>query len=108
MTSSAKTACTASEWVVTTGTLTHVAETLRSGIPRIFLDSLRTLSSSDDQPPSLREPAHGTTFIANGAGNGESLPSLSSISRRTSPDRVPSSRLPPTTCSSSCSRSMPG
>jgi hypothetical protein len=33
---------------------------------------LRTLSSSDDQPSSFSEPAHGTTFRASGAGNGDS------------------------------------
>ena len=40
-------ACTVSEWVVITGTRTHVAETLSFGIPRILRDSLRTFSSSD-------------------------------------------------------------
>ena len=42
----------------------------RSGSPRILRDSLRTLSSSLDQPPSCSEPAHGTTLSASGAGNG--------------------------------------
>ena len=45
---------------MTTGTRTQVADTLRSGNPRILRDSLRTLSSSLDQPPSLSDPAHGT------------------------------------------------
>ena len=80
-----KPACTASEWVVMTGTRTQVAETLRSGIARILRDSLRTLSSSELQPPSFSEPAHGTTFIASGAVNGESSPSLSLTAARTSP-----------------------
>src|SRR5674476_1349433 len=71
-----KTACTASEWVVMTGTRTQVAETLRSGMPRILRDSLRTLSSSELQPPSLSEPAHGTTLRASGAGNGEAPPGV--------------------------------
>ena len=53
-----------------TGTRTHVADTFSFGIPRIFRDSLRTLSSSDEYPASLSEPAHGTTFITSGAGNG--------------------------------------
>ena len=53
-----------------TGTRTHVAETLSFGIPRILRDSLRTLSSSDEYPSSLSEPAHGITFMASGPGNG--------------------------------------
>ena len=60
-----------------TGTRTQVAETLRSGMSRILRDSLRTFSSSELQPPSLSEPAQGTTLRASGAGNGESSPSLS-------------------------------
>src|ERR671928_166780 len=67
----AKRACTASEWVVTTGTRTQVADTFRSGMPRILRDSLRTLSSSELHPSAFNEPAHGTTFIASGAGNGD-------------------------------------
>ena len=55
-----------------TGTRTQVADTFSSGMPRILRDSLRTLSSSDDQPSSFTEPAHGTTLSASGAGNGES------------------------------------
>ena len=103
-----KVACTASECVVTTGTRTHVAETFSSGMPRIFRDSLRTFSSSLVQPSSLREPAHGTTFMASGAGKGECpSPSLSAMARRTSPALEPSDRSPATTSSSSCSRSMP-
>ena len=56
-----------------TGTRTQVAETRRSGSPRILRDSLRTLSSSLLQPSSFSDPAHGTTFIASGAGNGPSV-----------------------------------
>src|SRR5882724_10404057 len=64
-------ACTAIACVVITGTRTQVADTFSSGMPRILRDSLRTLSSSDDQPSSFTEPAHGTTLNASGAGNGE-------------------------------------
>src|SRR5918994_1953855 len=46
-------------------------------------------------------------FSASGAGNGDS-PSSCSMRRRTSPGRVPSSRWPWTTSSSSCRRVMPG
>src|SRR5262249_42735937 len=67
VTSRAKTAWTATAWVVTTGTRTQVAWTLSPGRPRIFRDSLRIFSSSDDQPSSLSEPAHGTTLSASGA-----------------------------------------
>ena len=102
----AKRACTASEWVVTTGTRTQVADTLRSGMPRILRDSLRTFSSSDDQPPSRSEPAQGTTLSASGAGNGDSAGSPDSA-LRTSPASTPSVRSPPTAASSSYSRSMP-
>src|ERR671912_613045 len=45
-------------------------------------------------------------FSASGAGNGDS-PSSCSMRRRTSPGRVPSSRWPWTTSSSSCRRVMP-
>src|SRR5216683_2487875 len=90
VTSRANTACTATECTVTTGTRTQVAETFRSGMPRIFLDSLRTLSSSDDQPSSLTEPAQGTTLSASGAGNGPKSP----IAARRSPARWPSARDP--------------
>ena len=51
-----KAACTASECPVMTGTRTQVADTLRSGIPRILRVSLRIFSSSEDQPASLSEP----------------------------------------------------
>src|SRR5690606_28266026 len=86
VTSRSNVAWMASECVVTTGTRTQVAETFRSGMPRIFRDSLRTLSSSDDQPSSLSEPAHGTTLSASGAGNGESARSGTAL--RTSPATV--------------------
>ncbi len=56
--------------VVTTGTRTQVADTFRSGMPKILRDSLRTFSSSELQPSSLTDPAHGTTLRASGAGNG--------------------------------------
>ena len=77
-------------------------------MPRILRDSLRTLSSSLDQPPSFSEPAHGTTFIASGAGNGDSLAEL--VGHQ--PAYVagapePSERSPATTSSSSYSRSTP-
>ena len=85
-------ACTATEWVVTTGTRTQVALTRSDGRPRILRDSLRILSSSDDQPASLSEPAQGTTFSASGAGNGPRSPTAA----RTSPARWPSVRVPPT------------
>ena len=58
------------EWVVSTGTLTQVAETFRSDIPRIFLDSFLTFIYSEEYPPSFNDPAQGTTFSARGAGNG--------------------------------------
>ena len=85
-------ACTATEWVVTTGTRTQVAETFSPGRPRILRDSLRIFSSSDDQPSALSEPAHGTTFMASGAGNGPRSPTA----ERTSPARCPSERVPAT------------
>lgn len=93
-TSEEKVAWIASACVVTTGTRTQVAETFRSGMPRILRDSLRTFSSSDDQPSSLSEPAHGTTLSASGAGNGEpsSEPTLTPALRSasaTSPERLP-------------------
>src|SRR5437763_529495 len=61
LTGCAKVACTATEWVVTTGTRTQVAATFSPGRPRILRDSLRIFSSSDDQPSAFSEPAHGTT-----------------------------------------------
>ena len=65
-------------------------------MPRILRDSLRTFSSSDDQPSSLSEPAHGTTFSASGAGNGDSAGRPASASAAaTSPPRTPTS-LPAT------------
>ena len=70
---------------MTTGTRTQVADTFRSGMPRILRDSLRTFSSSEDQPSSLREPAHGTTFSASGAGNGD-------VPRQARPRRAPRRR----------------
>jgi hypothetical protein len=103
-TSRPKRACTESEWVVITGTRTQVAETFRFGRFRILRDSLRTFSSSEDQPSSFSEPAQGTTFIASGAGNG---PKALPTTRRTSPGVVPSSRLPATFISWSYSASMP-
>ena len=45
-----KVACTATEWVVTMGTRTRVAETFSPGRPRILRCSLRIFSSSKDQP----------------------------------------------------------
>ncbi len=86
---------------MTTGTRTQVTATGRAGRPRILRDSSRTFISSDDQPSSRSEPAHGTTFSATGSGNG---PVLSPTARRTSPGFVPSSVLLPT--SDSCSRSV--
>ena len=87
-----KVACTATEWVVTTGTRTQVAATFSPGRPRILRDSLRIFSSSDDQPSALSEPAHGTTFMASGAGNGPRSPTA----ERTSPARWPRDRVPDT------------
>src|ERR1700729_4012413 len=78
-------ACTATECVVITGTRTQVALTRSEGSPRILRDSLRILSSSDDQPASLSEPAQGTTFSASGAGNGPRSPTTP----RTSPGPRP-------------------
>ena len=46
VTSRSSTACTANEWVVTTGTRTQVAWIFRVGFPKIFRDSFRTLISS--------------------------------------------------------------
>jgi hypothetical protein len=87
-----KTAWTATECVVTTGTRTHVAETRSAGRPRILRDSLRSFISSEDQPSAFSEPAHGTTFMASGAGNGPRSPTAD----RTSPARCPSDRVPAT------------
>ena len=103
-TSVPNTAWIATEWPVTTATRTQVAETLRSGSPRILRDSLRILSSSDDQPPSLSEPAQGTTLSASGAGNG---PRSSPIAWRTLPEREPSTRSPAILVSWSWSVSTP-
>ncbi len=75
-------------------------------MPRIFRDSLRTFSSSEDQPPSRADPAQGTTFSASGAGNGESGASPATA-LRTSPATWPSVRSPATAASSSYSRSAP-
>ena len=60
---------------------------------RILRVSSRTLTSSEVQPSPTWWPTNGTTLSANGAGKGDS-PSSSSMSRRTSPGRVPSSRWP--------------
>ena len=90
MTSRLNTACTATEWAVTTGTRTQVTDTFRSGMPRIFLDSSRTFISSDDQPSSFTEPAQGTTLSASGAGNGPKSP----MAALKSPARWPSARDP--------------
>ncbi len=108
MTSRANVAWTDSEWVVTTGTRTQVAETFRSGIPRILRASLRTFSSSDDQPSSFTEPAHGTTFSTSGAGNGESAADRPAAARAsaTSPPVTPTS-LPARAAISAYNRSMP-
>jgi hypothetical protein len=92
LTGRAKVACTATEWVVTTGTRTQVAETFSDGKPRILRDSLRIFSSSEDQPSAFSEPAHGTTFMASGAGKGPRSPTT----ERTSPARCPSDRVPAT------------
>src|SRR5205823_11472835 len=86
------------------GTRTHVADTFRSGRPRSLRGSLRILTSSDDQPPALSEPAHGTTLSASGAGNG---PSSSPTASRTLPEREPSTRSPATLDIWSSSVSMP-
>src|SRR5579859_2358653 len=96
-------ACTATECVVTTGTRTQVALTRSDGRPRIFRDSLRIFSSSEDQPASFTDPAHGTTLSASGAGNGPKSPTAP----RTSPARCPSVRVPPTFSSCPYSVSMP-
>ncbi len=85
-------ACTATECPVTTGTRTQVADTFRRGIPRILRVSSRIFSSSEDQPASRSEPAHGTTFSASGAGNGPKSPTTP----RRSPARWPTVRLPAT------------
>ena len=77
-------------------------------MPRILRDSLRTFSSSENQPSPLYEPADGTTFSASGAGNGESdcaSPAASKASR-TSPARTPTP-LPTTAASSAYRRSGP-
>src|SRR6185437_14711475 len=103
-TSLPNTACTATECPVITGTRTQVADTLRSGRPRILRVSLRTLSSSDDQPASRSEPVHGTTLRAIGAGNG---PRSSPIARRTLPGREPRLRSPVTRSIWSSSVSTP-
>ncbi|CAI8330549.1 MAG: Uncharacterised protein [Acidimicrobiaceae bacterium] len=52
-------ACIESECPVKTGTLTHVPDTLRSGIPSIFLVSFRSFCSSSvsSRPSSIKEPA---------------------------------------------------
>ena len=60
-----------------TGTCTQVAETARSGAPRMRRASCRMPSSSEVQPASPRAPTHGTTLSASGAGNRELSPSLS-------------------------------
>ena len=70
---------------------------------RILRVSSRTLTSSEVQPSPTWWPTKGTTLSASGAGNDDS-PSSCSMRRRTSPGRVPSSRLPCTTSSSSWSR----
>ena len=77
-------------------------------MPRILRDSLRTLSSSDDQPSSLSEPAQGTTFIASGAGNGDSVRACrgSRDGRRRPASPARGCRRRPG--SSSWRRSMPG
>ncbi len=73
---------------MTTGTRTHVTATGSAGRPRILRDSSRTFISSEDQPSSRNDPAHGTTLSATGSGNG---PVLSPTARRTSPGLVPRS-----------------
>src|SRR5664280_1039230 len=98
------TAWTTNECVVTTGTRTQVADTRRSGSPRILRLSLRTLSSSELQPASFSEPAQGTTLSASGAGKG---PRSSPTTRRRSPGRTPTSRAPATLAVWSYSVSMP-
>src|SRR3954463_299675 len=88
-TSDPKTACTAIECPVTTGTRTQVAETLSAAMPRILRDSLRSLSSSADQPSAAMAPDQGTTLSASGTENG---PRSSPIAWRTLPGREPSNR----------------
>ena len=88
VTSPSKRACTVRECVVTTGTRTQVTATGSAGRPRILRDSSRTFISSEDQPSSRSDPAHGTTFRATGSGNG---PVSSPTARRTSPGLLPSS-----------------
>ena len=98
-----------SEWPVYTGTRTHVAETARSGIPRIFLLSSRSLCSSlvSSAPSSTKVPAKGSTLKATGpaktvgAGNSESSAEPSKVS---SAARSPTLR---TCSSSSCTPAPP-
>ena len=82
---------------MTTGTRTQVAETLRSGIPRILRDSLRTLSSSLRPAAVLARarPRHDVERQRRGEGRRRS-PSLSAMARRTSPAVCPSERSPAT------------
>ena len=76
-------------------------------MPRILRDSLRTFSSSELHPSLFTEPAHGTTFSASGAGNGESVDSPAAASASaTSPATRPTS-LPATTAISAFNLSMP-
>ena len=50
-------------------------------------------SSSDDQPSAFSEPAHGTTFMASGAGKGPRSPTTERLRQ---PARCPSDRVPAT------------
>ena len=70
-----------------------MAETFRSDIPRIFLDSFLTFSSSEEYPSSFKDPAHGTTFRARGAGNGPLSLIRVRISPAISPTELPATAL---------------
>src|SRR3954447_5968399 len=88
----ANSALTDNEWPVNTGTRTHVPDTRRSGIPRIFRLSLRSFCSSSvsSLPSSTTEPAIGSTLNAigrtyfSGAGISTAVPSCAN-SRPRSP-----------------------
>ena len=85
-------ACTATECVVITARGRRWRRPAASGRPRILRDSLRILSSSEDQPRPCSEPAHGTTLSASGAGNGPRSPTAP----RTSPGPLAERRSPAT------------
>ena len=95
----------ANEWDTWTGTLTQLAATFRSLIPRIFLDSSLTFISSEECPPAFSDPAIGITFSAIGTGQRESAWFMPADckSAATSPDLVPASGSVATAANSFCS-----